>query len=64
MQKAAGEIGGDIVKVIPRSPDVQRAENEGKTVIEALPDCDMAKEYLDLASKVMEVCGHESLRML
>ncbi|MBE6833665.1 MAG: AAA family ATPase [Faecalispora sporosphaeroides] len=64
VQKAAGEIGGDIVKVIPRSPDVQRAENEGKTVIEALPDCDMAKEYLDLASKVMEVCGHESLRML
>ncbi|MFR1801660.1 MAG: AAA family ATPase [Faecalispora jeddahensis] len=59
VQKAAQEIGTDIVKVVPRSPDVQRAENDGKTVIEAFPDCEMAKEYLDLASKVMEVCGHE-----
>lgn len=57
VQKAAEEIGTHIVKVVPRSSFVQSAENEGKTVIEAFPDCEMAKEYLDLASKVMEVCN-------
>lgn len=56
VQQAAQEMNTQIVKVVPRSPFVQQAENQGKTVIEAFPDCDMAKEYFDLSNKVMEVC--------
>lgn len=56
VQQAAREMNTQIVKVVPRSSFVQQAENQGKTVIEAFPDCDMAKEYFDLSSKVMEVC--------
>ena len=59
VRKVAEELHTDIVKIIPRSPSVQRAENEGKTVIEAFPDCDMAREYFDLADKILEVCGSE-----
>lgn len=59
VQKAAEELESRIIKVIPRNSFVQRAENEGKTVIEAFPDCDMAKEYIDLSIKIREACGNE-----
>lgn len=58
VQQAAREMNTQIVKVVPRSSFVQQAENQGKTVIEAFPDCDMAKEYFDLSNKVMEVCSN------
>ncbi|HWP50929.1 MAG TPA: nitrogenase iron protein NifH [Clostridia bacterium] len=57
VQQAADEMNATIIKVVPRSPFVQQAENEGKTVIEAFPDCDMAQEYMDLATRLMEVCN-------
>lgn len=57
VRKAGEEMGTEIVKVLPRSPTVQRAENENKTVVEAFPESDMAREYFDLSSKIMEVCG-------
>lgn len=53
--QAAQENETKVVKIVPRNGAVQIAENEGKTVIEALPDCDMAAEYEDLAKKVLEV---------
>lgn len=53
--KAAEENDTKVIKVIPRDGAVQLAENEGKTVIEALPDCEMAAEYMDLAEKMLEV---------
>lgn len=56
VQKAADEMHTEIIKVVPRSPFVQQAENEGKTVIEAFPECEMAQEYMELATKLMEVC--------
>lgn len=56
VQKAADEMHTEIIKVVPRSSYVQKAENEGKTVIEAFPECAMALEYMDLATKLMEVC--------
>lgn len=58
VQKAAQEMHTDIIKVIPRSSYIQSAENEGKTVIEAFPECEMSEEYMELASRVMEVCCH------
>ena len=55
VQKAAEENETKVVKIIPRDGAVQTAENDGKTVIEALPDSEMAKEYRELAECVLEV---------
>ena len=59
VQKAVEEIGTDIVKKIPRDKHVQLAEVDGKTVIEAFPESDMAEEYRKLADKVLEVVRNE-----
>lgn len=53
--KAAEENETQVVKIIPRDGAVQIAENDGMTVIEALPDSEMAEEYEDLAVRVLEV---------
>ena len=57
VRRAGKEMQTEIIKELPRSPMVQKAENESKTVVEAFPESDMAKEYFDLSSKIMEVCG-------
>lgn len=53
--KAAKENDTEVLYIVPRDNAVQLAENEGKTVIEAFPDCEMAGEYRELAKKVLEV---------
>ena len=53
VQKSLNEIGGSIVSVIPRDGIVQQAEEQGKTVIEAFPDSEMAGCYRKLASEVL-----------
>ena len=57
--KAAEEIGGEVISVIPRDKAVQEAEAVGQTVIEALPNSDMAEAYRSLAKTVLEVSGNE-----
>ncbi|MBE6071850.1 MAG: nitrogenase iron protein [Clostridium butyricum] len=59
VQKAVTEIGTTIVKKIPRDKHVQLAEVDGKTVIEAFPECEMADEYRNLADRVLEVVNNE-----
>jgi nitrogenase iron protein NifH len=63
VRKALEDIGGEIVGIIPRDGLVQKAENEGKTVMEAFPDSDMAKCYLSLAKDMIGIWeggeGHE-----
>lgn len=59
VEKAVLEIGTNIVKKIPRDKHVQLAEVNGKTVIEAFPQSEMADEYRDLADKVLEVVNNE-----
>ena len=49
----AKEINSEIFHYIPRDKIVQISENEGKTVIEKDRDCDMAKVYIELASKIV-----------
>lgn len=49
VQKAAAEMGVKIAYVMPRSDDVQRAEAERKTVVEAFPESETAKKYTELA---------------
>lgn len=54
VEKLCDEIDTEIFHYIPRNKLVQEAENDGKTVVEAFPDSDMTKIYLDLAKKIME----------
>jgi nitrogenase iron protein NifH len=53
VKKVADEINTQIIQYIPRHGAVQKAENQGMTVIEAFPNSDMSKVYLELASKVV-----------
>lgn len=61
VEKAAAEMGEEVVCIIPRDKAVQVAESQGKTVVEALPESDMAQSYRKLAEKVLEVCESELL---
>lgn len=54
VQKAAEEIGTEIVHYVPRDPVVQQAEAMGKTVCEAFPESAQAQIYRDLARKMLE----------
>lgn len=49
------QIKCEITSIISRSPYVQRGEEKNCTVVDAFPDSDMAKEYINLAEKVLEV---------
>ena len=55
VRKALKEIGGDIIYTRPRDSAVQEAENQGKTVVEALPESHMAECYRNLAKQILEV---------
>ncbi|MCR5784300.1 MAG: AAA family ATPase [Eubacterium sp.] len=61
VKKAAKEMGEEVIAVIPRDKAVQQAEDKGMTVIEALPESDMAVCYRNLADKVLEVSDYELL---
>lgn len=47
--KAAAEINTDVIQFIPRDSHVQKAENNGKTVVEAFPASELAAKYMELA---------------
>jgi nitrogenase iron protein NifH len=53
----ANDISSKIIGTLSRCDLVQEAEDLGKTVIEAFPDSEMAKEYCLLAKQVLEICG-------
>ena len=55
VEQVAREMESTIVKILPRSGEVQLAEDEKKTVVEALPNSVMAGEYRDLAKRVLEM---------
>ena len=61
VEQAAKEMETQILKVLPRSETVWRAEEQGKTVIEAFPESAMAQEYMQLADIVREVCKIETV---
>lgn len=50
----AKEIGVPVIYRLPRNPYVQQAEDQGKTVVEAFPDSEMAKHYMKLAKLLAE----------
>ena len=49
----AQDIHSEIIARLDRSETVQEAEAMGKTVIEAFPDSEMAKQYRALAKKLV-----------
>ncbi|MCH4891043.1 nitrogenase iron protein [Acidaminobacter sp. JC074] len=53
VQKVSEEIDHPVIHYIPRKQIVQDAEHQGKTVVEAFPQSDMAKVYFELAEKIM-----------
>lgn len=53
------DIHSEIVGTLDRSEVVQEAETLNKTVIEAFPDSDMAKQYRKLAESITRICGKE-----
>ncbi|MCD8553613.1 nitrogenase iron protein NifH [Seleniivibrio sp.] len=54
VDKAAAEIGTPVLYRMPRNQLVQKAEADGKTVIEAFPDSDMAEHYRTLAKLLLD----------
>ena len=53
VEKAVEEIETKIVNVIPRSGEIQIAENAGGTVFEFLKESSMQKVYTELANKII-----------
>lgn len=54
VEKVAEEINTEIIQYIPRDGSVQKSENDGKTVVEAFPDSEMSKVYLNLAKEILK----------
>ncbi|MGN9164492.1 nucleotide-binding protein [Tissierellaceae bacterium HCP3S3_D8] len=54
VDNAAREIETSVIYSMPRNPLVQKAEEQGKTVVEAFPDSDMAKHYRKLAKLLLD----------
>ncbi|AGY74597.1 MULTISPECIES: AAA family ATPase [Clostridium] len=59
VSELAEDIHSEIVGTLDRSEVVQEAETLNKTVIEAFPESDMAKQYRKLAEIIMRICGKE-----
>ena len=57
--KAAAEIGTEVVQYVPRSGDIQIAENQGGTVSEFVKDSPMVNVYNELAERVLELSVDE-----
>lgn len=56
VKELAEDFKTTIVGSLSRSETVQSAEELDKTVVEAFPDSEMAKEYRTLAKKLLEAC--------
>lgn len=57
--KAAAEIGTEVVQYVPRSGDIQIAENQGGTVSEFVKDSPMVQVYNELAEHVLAMSEDE-----
>ncbi|HSA05850.1 MAG TPA: nitrogenase iron protein NifH [Candidatus Gastranaerophilales bacterium] len=53
IEELAERLNVPVIQFIPRSDYVQRAELQGKTVVEAYPESDQAKIYYEFAAKVL-----------
>ncbi len=53
VNKALEEIGTTLIQYIPRSAEIQEAENQGGTVFQCLPESAMRLVYSELADKIL-----------
>ncbi len=60
VQELADDIRSRIIGTLNRSETVQKAEEQQKTVIEAFPESEMAKEYRVLAETLVRICREET----
>ncbi len=49
VEKAAREMGTSVIIKVPRDPMVQKAEELGRTVVEAFPECGVSSVFSQLA---------------
>ena len=61
VQELAEDFHTDIVGTLSRSALVLEAEEQGKTVLEAFPDSEMARDYRTLAAQILKACGEDTL---
>ena len=61
VQELAEDFHTDIVGTLSRSALVLEAEEQGKTVLEAFPDSEMAEEYRTLVAQILKACGEDTL---
>jgi nitrogenase iron protein NifH len=54
IEQFAEKINSKVIGVIPRDELVQKSEIEAKTVIEKFPNSNQAKEYMNLAQKILK----------
>ena len=59
VEELAGDFHTEVIGSLSRSDLVLQAEEQGKTLLEAYPDSDMAKEYRELADRIMKACQEE-----
>ncbi len=55
----ADSVGLSIVGEIPRSNEINRFEDQGKTVIEGDPDCQVSRCFLKLAEELLQIPEEE-----
>lgn len=59
VRELAEDFHTRVVGTLSRSALVLEAENRGKTLLEAYPDCEMAEEYRTLAEQILSACREE-----
>lgn len=59
VEELASDINTSVIGTLSRSETVLRAEELGKTVIEAFPDSEMAKEYERLSQVIIKMYGEK-----
>ena len=59
VRELAEDFHTRVVGTLSRSALVLEAENRGKTLLEAYPDCEMAEEYRTLAEQILNACREE-----
>ena len=59
VRELAEDFHTRVVGPLSRSELVLEAENRGKTLLEAYPDCEMAEEYRTLAEQILNACREE-----
>lgn len=60
VRKFADDIDSSVISVIPREGIVQKAEKEGRTVVNAFPESAMAETYRDMAGRILEACEDDN----